>query len=63
MVAIKMKGLEYSVGFQDIKNFFYGSGYVKNSVQIGLNREGKSNGFGAILMSNEDAAAKCVDEK
>jgi RNA recognition motif-containing protein len=63
MVAVKIKGLEYGVNYNEIKNFFNGFGYINNSVQLGLNREGRNNGFGAILMDNSEAAEGAVKEK
>ena len=62
MCAVKIKGLEYNVDYNDIKNFFKGCGYVNNSVQLGLNREGRNNGFGAILFNKEEDAQHAVED-
>ena len=63
-VAVKIRGLPYQVRYEEISDFFGDYQYIEKSVILGLNNEGRKNGFGAILFESEDeaqAAAKGMD--
>lgn len=62
LVAVKIRGLDYQVSYQEIKTFFSGFGYVDNSVILGKGRDGRNNGFGSILMKTADDVEKAVSE-
>lgn len=66
MVAVKIRGLDYGVTYQEIKSFFNGYNYVDNSVILGKGRDGRNNGFGSILMKTQEDvenAVKDLDKK
>lgn len=56
-VAVKIRGLPYQVRYEEISDFFSNYQYIEKSVILGLNNEGRKNGFGAILFENEEEAA------
>ena len=63
-VAVKIRGLPYQTRYEEISDFFGDYQYIERSVILGLNNEGRKNGFGAILFENEDeaqSAAKGMD--
>jgi len=37
-------------------------GYIDRSVVLGLNSDGRNNGFGAILFNKQEDAEKAIDE-
>jgi len=39
------------VRFEEVSDFFNGMGYLDKSVVLGLNPDGRKNGFGAILFN------------
>jgi len=56
MNVVKIRGLPYNIRYEEISDFFKGYGYLNQSVVLGLNYEGRKNGFGAILFETEDKA-------
>jgi len=55
-VAVKIRGLPYQTRYEEISDFFGDFQYIERSVILGLNNEGRKNGFGAILFESEDEA-------
>jgi len=62
MVAVKIRGLDYNVSYNEIKSFFNGYNYVDNSVILGKGRDGRNNGFGSILMKTEEDVENAVKD-
>ena len=60
LVAVKIRGLDYGVNYNEIKSFFNGYNYVDNSVILGKGRDGRNNGFGSILMKTAEDVEKAV---
>jgi RNA recognition motif-containing protein len=60
MNVVKIRGLNYNVRYEEIHEFFKDFKIVDQSVVLGLNREGRKNGFGAILFDNEEEANKAA---
>ena len=56
MNVVKIRGLPYNIRYEDISDFFGDFKVVHQSVVLGLNQEGRKNGFGAILFENDDEA-------
>jgi len=56
-VAVKIRGLPYQVRYEEIQDFFGDFKVIPRSVILGLNNEGRKNGFGAILFDNEEEAS------
>jgi len=56
-VAVKIRGLPYQTRYEEVADFFGDFKYIERSVILGLNNEGRKNGFGAILFETEDEAA------
>ena len=54
LVAMKMKGLPFSVQRQDIVNFFTGHGFVDNSIKIGVMADGRLTGEAVIMFNSAD---------
>ena len=55
-VALKIQGLPFSIGTQDILNFFAGHNTLTNSVLLGKNAEGRRTGYGMILFQSAQDA-------
>jgi RNA recognition motif-containing protein len=62
LVAVKIRGLDYGVTYNEIKSFFNGFNYVDNSVILGKGRDGRNNGFGSILMKTAEDVDRAVAE-
>lgn len=62
MNVIKIRGLPYSIRYEEVSEFFNDFKYIEQSVVFGLNHEGRKNGFGAILFENDDEAANAAKE-
>ena len=62
LVAVKIRGLDYGVTYNEIKSFFNGFNYVDNSVILGKGRDGRNNGFGSILMKTAEDVENAVKE-
>jgi hypothetical protein len=45
-----------------VSDFFHDFKYIHQSVVLGVNFEGKKNGFGAILFETEDEAASAAKD-
>lgn len=56
-VAVKIRGLPYQVRYEEINDFFGDFKSINRSVILGLNNEGRKNGFGAILFEDEEEAS------
>lgn len=54
--------MPYSAHFKDVSNFFNGYGYKDRSVVLGLNNEGRKNGFAALVFESEDKASIAAKE-
>lgn len=63
MVAVKMKGLPFRVRYEEIEEFYQDYEFIKQSIILGENEDGRKNGFGAILFKNAEEAAKAAEEK
>jgi RNA recognition motif-containing protein len=61
MVSLKIKGLPYSTTFEEVADFFKDFQYIEKSVVLGLGRDGRKNGFGAILFEDEKEAKAAAD--
>ena len=61
-VAVKIRGLPYSVRYEEVADFFGDFSIVPKSVVLGLNQDGRKNGFGAILFESEGEAARAAKE-
>ena len=59
---MKIRGLPYRVRFEEVSDFFSGMGYLDKSVVLGLNPDGRKNGFGAILFNTEQDASNAINE-
>jgi len=55
-VAVKIRGLPYQTRYEEIADFFGDFKYIERSVILGLNNEGRKNGFGSILFETEEDA-------
>ena len=62
MVAVKIRGMPYQTRYEEVADFFKGFNYIEQSVTLGLNNEGRKNGFGAMLFKTEDDAAQAAKE-
>lgn len=62
MNTVKIRGLPYSCRYEEINDFFGDYKTVFQSVVFGLNREGRKNGFGAIVFESEDEAAAAAKD-
>ena len=62
LVAVKIRGLDYGVTYNEIKSFFNGFNYVDNSVILGKGRDGRNNGFGSILMKTPEDVENAVKD-
>lgn len=60
-VAVKIRGLPYQVRFDEISAKFKDTNYVSKSVVLGVNPDGRKNGFGAILFNNQSDAENAID--
>jgi RNA recognition motif-containing protein len=61
MVSLKIKGLPYSTTFEEVADFFKDFQYIEKSVVLGLGRDGRKNGFGAILFEDEKEAKEAMN--
>ena len=60
-VAVKIRGMPYQTRYEEVADFFKGHNYIEQSCVLGLNQEGRKNGFGAMLFKTEaDAAEACT---
>ena len=48
--------------FKDIADFFKDYAYVDKSTVLGIGGDGRKNGFGAVLMTDESAAEKAAQD-
>ena len=55
--VVKIRGLQYNIRYEEVADFFKDFKIVQQSVVLGVNYEGRKNGFGAILFETEDEAA------
>jgi len=60
LVVVKVRGLPYSIRYEEVADFFKDFKYIEQSVVLGLNYEGRKNGFGAILFHTADEASKAA---
>jgi len=56
--VVKIRGLPYNIRYEEVGDFFKDYKYIPQSVVLGVNYEGRKNGFGAILFENEEIAAE-----
>lgn len=63
MVAVRMKGLPFRVQMDEIEEFFADYEFIKDSIILGENDDGRRNGFGAVLFKNKEQAAQAAEEK
>ena len=62
MVVVKLRGLPYQVRYEEVAEFFQDYKYINQSVQLGVNYEGRKNGFGAILFDSQEEAERAAKE-
>lgn len=62
MNVVKIRGLPYSCRYEEINDFFGDYKTVFQSVVFGLNREGRKNGFGAIVFETDEEASAAAKE-
>jgi RNA recognition motif-containing protein len=62
MNVVKIRGLPYNIRYEEVADFFQDFKYINQSVVLGLNNEGRKNGFGAILFEDEEEAARAAKE-
>ena len=65
-MAIKIRGLPFRIGpsplrEQDIENFFAGFNFIRYSVVIGRNPDGRPSGLGTILFRSLNDAEAAID--
>lgn len=56
MNVVKIRGLNYTARYEEVSEFFKDYKIVPQSVVLGVNFEGRKNGFGAILFEDENEA-------
>lgn len=61
-VAVKIRGLPYKVRFEEVADFFNDFNYIEKSVVLGVNPDGRKNGFGSILFHSEKDAEGAIQE-
>lgn len=61
-VALKIKGLPYQIAYEEIADFFHNFQYIEKSVVLGLGRDGRKNGFGAILFESAAEAQHAMQD-
>ena len=53
LVALKMRGIPFRVRVPEIEQFFTRYAFVKDSVKIGIQKDGRPNGFATLLFESE----------
>lgn len=61
-VAVKIKGMPYSTRYDEIAEFFKAYQYIEKSAILGVDSQGRKNGFGAILFDNHEQAKAAAKE-
>lgn len=62
-IGLKMRGLPYRATDEEVTDFFAEYKIKEDSLQWGLGADGRKNGWGAILMENEDEANRAAEER
>jgi len=57
-----MRGLPYRATDEEVAEFFKDFKTKEDSLQWGLGEDGRKNGWGSILMENEDEASRAAEE-
>ena len=60
MVAVKIRGMPFRTRVNEINNFFYDTGYIDMSAVLGIGRDGRTNGFAAILFNSKEEAEDAI---
>lgn len=60
-VGIKMRGLPYRATDEEVIEFYKDYKIKEDSLQWGLGEDGRKNGWGAILLENEDEASRAAE--
>ena len=58
-----MRGLPYATSKTDIQRFFSSYNYVKDSIKIEENMDGRRTGYATLLFTSESDASSAVNEK
>ena len=61
-VAIKIRGMPYSTRYEEIAEFFKEYQFIEKSALLGTDKQGRKNGFGAILLDNPEQAKEAAQE-
>jgi len=61
-VAIKIRGMPYSTRYEEIAEFFKEYQFIEKSALLGVDKQGRKNGFGAILLDNPEQAKEAAQE-
>lgn len=61
--ALRMRGLPYSVTFNDIGNFFQGFHIIPNGINLLHNREGRLSGEAIVQFSGDDECHRAVSSR
>jgi RNA recognition motif-containing protein len=56
-----MRGLPYRATDEEVMDFFKDYKVKEDSLQWGLGEDGRKNGWGAILLENEDEASRAAE--
>ena len=63
MAQVKLRGLPYGATIQDVAAFFRGFGAQENTIQFGVNSDGRPSGEAWISFSRVEDARRAVREK
>lgn len=61
-VAVKIRGMPYSTRYDEIAEFFKDYQYIEKSAILGVDSQGRKNGFAAILLDNHEEAKLAAKE-
>lgn len=57
-----MRGLPYRATDEEVQEFFKDFKMKEDSIQYGLGADGRKNGWGCVLMEDEDNASRAAEE-
>jgi len=60
-VCVKMRGLPYRATDEEVYEFFKDFKVKEDSMQWGMGADGRKNGWGCIVMENEDEASRAAE--
>ena len=59
---MKIRGMPYSTRYEEIADFFKDFQFIEKSAILGVDSQGRKNGFGAILFDNHEEAKSAAKE-